>query len=55
MCVVTFIHITLMIFRDLLEELNPIIKEALERRPEVRTVQYLEYFSYSSVVKKGWF
>lgn len=29
-------------FRELMEELNPIIKEALERRPEVSAVQFGE-------------
>lgn len=29
------IFVTFLSFRELIEELNPIIKEALERRPEV--------------------
>ena len=35
-CVCSLLH--LCDCRELLEELNPIIKEALERRPEVRTM-----------------
>lgn len=30
--------VTFLSFRELIEELNPIIKEALERRPEVSAV-----------------
>lgn len=37
-----YLHVTFPSFRELIEELNPIIKEALERRPEVSAVsQYL--------------
>ena len=36
-------------FRELIEELNPIIKEALERRPEVSAVSWaLKPFCYST-------
>ncbi len=30
-----YLHVSFLSFRELIEELNPIIKEALERRPEV--------------------
>lgn len=35
-------ELLLVFFRELMEELNPIIKEALERRPEVSAVQFGE-------------
>lgn len=37
---VIHLHVTFILFRELLEELNPIIKEALERRPEVSAVHW---------------
>lgn len=34
-----YLHVSFLSFRELIEELNPIIKEALERRPEVSAVE----------------
>lgn len=35
-----YLPVTFLFFRELIEELNPIIKEALERRPEVSAVRW---------------